>query len=458
MRRPVIPVTVEMVAAAYTKERLRRSQQTGLDPWRSEWARSSQLPPDGDWITWLIMAGRGFGKTRAGAEFVREKVMAGHARRIALVGPTAADVRDTMIEGPSGLLAVCEAYKFRAIYQPTRRRVIFENGAKAITYSAEEPKRLRGPQHDLAWSDEVAAWSYPDAWDQLQFGLRMKGPGGEEPQQVATTTPKPCHTLRGILKAPKLAVTTGTSYENLDNLADAFITTVIKPYEGTRLGRQELLAELLEDYEGALWSLGMIERYRVADAPRNPAGKIDLTRIVLAVDPATTYGPGSDETSYAVMGIDQRRHLYLLETWGDRAAPAVWARAVVEAAVRWEIDYLIAEGNQGGEMVRNTILAAVRELRDASPERRIPQPAIQLLHAKRAKAARAEPVAQAYEQGRVHHVGLLNGSNPEIAQLKATEDQMVQFPVASEHDDRVDALVHVASELLTLQDRTMRAA
>ena len=223
--------------------------------WR-EWARPSQLPPPGDWRVWLLLAGRGYGKSRAGAEYVRARVKEG-ARRIALVGPTAEDTRDVMVEGDSGILAISPPAEGPR-YVPSKRRVVWPNGAIAALYSADEPRRLRGPQHDTAWCDELVAWRYPETWDMLMFGLRA----GTDPRAVVTTTPRPIRLLRELLADPKVAVTRGTTYDNRKYLAPAFFTQIVRKYEGTRLGRQELEAEILEDLPGALWNRGVIEACR----------------------------------------------------------------------------------------------------------------------------------------------------------------------------------------------------
>ena len=260
-----------------------------LDPW-AQTRRANQMPPTGNWSTWLVMAGRGFGKTRTGAEWVREQVMTRGPVRIALVAPTAADARDVMVQGESGLLAVCERYGVHARYKSSLRRVDFPNGAAAFLYSADEPDRLRGPQHHFAWADEAAAYRYPEAWDMLQFGLRL----GEHPQAVVTTTPKPVHLVRALLKeaaqdGTNVVVTRGSTYDNADNLAPSFLAALKARYEGTRLGRQEIAGELLSDVEGALWSYAMIDAARIDTLP---AG-VSLARIVVAVDPPATSGSES---------------------------------------------------------------------------------------------------------------------------------------------------------------------
>jgi phage terminase large subunit-like protein len=229
--------------------------------WARLWSRPNQRPPPGDWRTWLLLAGRGFGKTRTGAEYIRARVEAG-AGYLAFVAPTASDVRDVMVEGESGILSVYPRAE-RPEYQPSKRRVVWSNGAVATMFSADEPERLRGPQHDTAWCDEVATWRYPAAWDMLMFGLRL----GSDPRVVVTTTPRPTGLIRSLVKDPTTVITRGSSYENRAHLAKAFFSQIIRKYEGTRLGRQELNAELLEDTPGALWSYGVLDATRVAAAP-----------------------------------------------------------------------------------------------------------------------------------------------------------------------------------------------
>ena len=363
----------------------------------------------------MILAGRGFGKTRSGAEYIRKRVQSGQAQRIVIAGPTAADIRDIMIEGESGLIAVCERAGIAAEYIPSKRRVNFPGGAVAILVSADEPKRFRGLQCDTFWADELASWRYPDAWDQLQLGHRL----GNDPRGIVTTTPRPIPIIRDLLKDKQAVITRGNTYENAANLAERFIEQIRERYEGTRLGRQELYAEVLEDVEGAFWNHAMIDAHRMKEAPA-------LKRIVVAVDPATTHGEKSDETGIAVVGADFDRypHAYVLHGSGLRVSPNEWARRVIALYQHYEADAIVAESNQGGEMVRQTILQAVEpgEVR----------PRVELIHASRGKQVRAEPVVSLYEQGRVHHVGTHS----------TLEDQMCVFPVAAENDDEVDAMVH----------------
>ena len=403
--------------------------------WRF-WARPSQWPPAGDWRVWLLIAGRGFGKTRTGAEFVRGEIEAGRARRVALIGATAADVRDVMVEGESGVMAVCPPW-FRPRFEPSKRRLTWPNGAMATTYSADEPDRLRGPQHDLIWADEFAAWRYPETWDMAMLGLRL----GAAPRALVTTTPRAVKALRALMAravganprdgvpegraAADVVLTGGATYDNKANLPRAFLDEIVSRYHGTRLGRQEIEAELLEDLPGALWQRAQIDNARATLAP-------ELTRIVVAIDPAASSGEGADETGLIVAGLGKDGHGYVLEDLSRRDSPDGWARAAIGAYRRWRADRIVAEVNQGGQMVDHV-------LRTVDPEA-----PIRMVHASRAKVARAEPVAALYEQMRVHHVGA----------FPALEDQMCTFTLdfdraqAGFSPDRVDALVWALSELM----------
>lgn len=403
-----------------TLERLRYLRQLQVEAAGPSWrdiARPAQLAPDGEWTVWLYSGGRGAGKSRAGAEWVHEQVAAG-ARRIALVGPTAGDVRDVMVEGESGIL---NCGPIRPTYEPSKRRVTWPNGAIATTYSADEPDRLRGPQHDAAWCDEIAAWRYPAAWDMLMLGLRL----GSDPRVVATTTPKPVKLVRDLMQTA--VITRSTTYDNLMNLAPTFREQILSRYEGTRLGRQELLAELLEDVPGALWTRDLIERSR-GDAP-------DLSRIVVAIDPAVTSGEDSDSTGIIVVGVLANTG-YVLEDLSGRFPPEQWARLAVDAYERWGADRIVAEANNGGDLVGSV-------LRAVSPN--IP---VRLVRASRGKRARAEPVSALYEQGRIIHAGTF----PEL------EDELcVWTPDTTESPDRMDALVWGLSDLMLTKSKQATA-
>ena len=398
-------------------------------------ARASQKPPPGDWRVWLLLAGRGFGKTRTGAEFVRAWVEAGLARHVALVGPTALDARSVMVEGESGLLSIGPAGE-RPDYEPSLHRLTWSNGAIATTYSADEPNRLRGPQHDLAWCDELAAWRYPAAWDMLMFGLRL----GDDPRAVVTTTPRPIKLVRDLIADPKVVLTRGRTVENERNLAPAFLDQIVRRYQGTRLGRQELDGEILDDMLGALWTHGIIEAKRLTALPelarpelaRPELARPELARIVVAIDPAVSSHEDSDETGIIVAGRDANGHGYVLADASGRYAPAEWARVAITAYRAHQADRIVAEINNGGDMVEAT-------LRMIDPN--VPFSAVR---ATRGKVARAEPVAALYEQGRIHHIGAF----PQL------EDQMCAFTsdfdriAACYSPDRVDALVWALTELL----------
>lgn len=389
-----------------------------LYEWK-RWARPSQLMPPGDWLVWLILAGRGFGKTRTGAESVRAEAEGDKVARIALVGPTAADVRDVMVEGESGILAISPPW-FRPVYEPSKRRLTWPNGAMATTYSADEPDRLRGPQHSFAWGDEPASWRYPEAWDMLQLGLRL----GTRPRSVMTGTPKPIRLIRDLLRRSDCHVTRGSTYDNRSNLAKPFLDAIVKKYEGTRLGRQELYAEVLDDVPGALWSRRCLDDYRVTKAP-------DLVRIVVAIDPPATSGEDANEAGIIVAGVDSAGVAYVLEDWSQRASPEEWARKSIAAYRKWDADCLVAECNQGGEMVERVIKSVAD----------VP---VKLVRATKGKYVRAEPASALYEQGRVKHVGV----------LAILEEQMTSFTPERAADrsdgfspDRVDALVWAITEL-----------
>jgi phage terminase large subunit-like protein len=375
------------------------------------WARNEQLPPPAPWSVWLVKAGRGFGKTRLGAEWVRSIAQPG--ARVALVGSTAADVRDVMIEGESGILRVCPP-DARPLYEPSKRRLTWPNGAMATAYSAEEPDRLRGPQHTHAWCDEVAAWSRPDTWDMLLMGLRL----GAHPQVVATTTPKMVPLMRTIQNSPGVVITRGRTLDNSANLAPSFLTSLMARYAGTRLGRQELEGEDLADNPDALWKRDEIDARRVMQAP-------ELRRVVVAIDPATTAKDESDETGIVVAGIGVDGRGYVLADRSGRYKPDEWARVAVASFEEFKADRVIAEGNQGGDMVGHVLRTAW----DAVP--------IRIVHASRGKVARAEPVAALYEQGRVSHVGA----------FAALEDQLTGWTPGGASPDRLDALVWSLTEL-----------
>lgn len=378
------------------------------------WARSNQLAPPGDWAVWLMLAGRGFGKTRSAAEWARHIVDSGKGKRGALVGQTASAVRDVIIEGESGLMSVFPPWQ-RPQYEPSKRRITFHNGTIATTYSADAPELLRGPQHDWAWCDELAAWKRAKAaWDNLMLGLRL----GTNPQVCVSTTPKPLKLLMELARSDRTVITKGTTYDNLENLAQNFKEQVLGRYEGTTLGRQELYAELLDELPGAAWKRSTIDAGRIDKEPT-------LDRKIVSVDPATTSNDDSDETGIVVAGKADRRG-YLLADLSMRAAPLAWAKRVVSAYYEWDANEIIAESNQGGDMVKTTI-------HTVNPD--VP---VRLIHASKGKSARAEPVSAKYEQGLVHHVGIFG----------ELEDQMCNWQPGEKSPDRLDAMVHAFTDLL----------
>lgn len=392
------------------------------------WARPEQVLPDGDdWLTWLVLAGRGWGKTRTGAEAIREMVCGdtplgkGLYHRIALIAETAADARDVMVEGESGILGV-HPPDFRPIYEPSKRRVTWPNGAAATLFNATEPDQLRGPQHDLAWCDELAKWRYAqDTWDMLQFGLRL----GTSPKQIVTTTPRPVPIVKQLLAAPSTVVTRGKTEENRTNLAPQFFDTIVKKYQGTRLGRQELNAEVLDDVPGSLWTRNNLDANRIS-----PEGCPTLKRVVVAIDPAAVAeSEDTAETGIVAAGLGEDGRGYVLADVSGRLTPNGWARMALAALDRYEGDAIVAEVNQGGDMVVNTVKSARPTVR------------VITVRASKGKVTRAEPVAALYEQNRISHVGTF----PEL------EDQMVLFtPFGIEGEttaDRTDALVWALNEL-----------
>jgi len=391
-------------------------------------ARPEQLAPPGEWATWLFVAGRGAGKTKSGAEWVRQGVKSGHSH-IGLIAPTTYDARHVMVDGPAGIRASC----WRGdkdihgnplgvpAYEPSNRRLVWANGAYATTFSAEEPERLRGPQHERIWADELCAWQYPDdTWDMAQFGLRL----GTNPQSLVTTTPKPIPLFRELFKSKESVVTTATTYANRPNLAAKFFSQVISKYEGTRLGRQELLGHLIEESEGALWNRDLIEQTRIPVNQKLPVFK----RVAVAIDPATSANTTSARTGIVVCAVDHNDHGYTLADYSDRYTPDGWARRAIKAMDDWDADVIVAEGNQGGDMVRDTI----HSRRKNAP--------VRIVHASRAKMARAEPVAGIHEQRRIHHYG----SFPDLEDEMCTWEPQGEMP----SPDRLDAMVWAYTELM----------
>jgi phage terminase large subunit-like protein len=406
---------------------------------RYEWdlyARPAQRPPEGAWDTWVIMAGRGFGKTRPGAELVRHwaeelgrEYGMGH---IALIAKDPQDARDVMIEGESGILATSPPW-FRPTYEPSKRLLTWPNGVIAHTYSAETPDDLRGPQHHKLWGDEPCKWKYgQDTWDMAEMGLRL----GHNPQSLLTTTPRPVPFLVNLLKEPGTRVTSGSTYENQANLSPKFIRKIISKYEGTRLGRQELHAEMLSDTPGALWSVDGIEATRVSKLP------CQLQLVVLAIDPQgvdkTNDGEveeeDSSETGLVWGGRGEDGHLYVCGDLSGSYSPAKWGNRAVANYQTLQMDRIVAETNHGGDMVEHVVRTAARDM-DV-------EVSFKKLTASRGKHTRAEPVAALYEQQRAHHVGI-------FAEL---EDQMTTWVPGQSSPDRMDAMVWLATEVMLLSN------
>jgi phage terminase large subunit-like protein len=325
------------------------------DALESDWesfARPEQRPPSGDWLIWLILSGRGWGKSRTGAEWVRGLAESGGVSHIALVGATAADVRDVMVEGPSGIMSICPNSN-RPVYEPSKRRLVWPNGVQASMFSSEEPERLRGPQHGASWCDELCAWrNLQQTWDQLQFGLRV----GRRPRTVVTTTPKPQKLLKALVKRAAergdVHITRGSTFDNAENLAPSFLEDINRQFGGTRLGRQELSAEILDDTPGALWSRDLLERTRCG-----PIVPLLLKRVVVAIDPAISIGADSNESGIIVAGLDENDHVYVLADLSGKFQPHEWGRRAIDATKTWFADRVIAEANQGGAMVEHVIRA-----------------------------------------------------------------------------------------------------
>ncbi|WP_373490232.1 DNA-packaging protein [Parasphingorhabdus sp.] len=433
----------------------KQEQQDFLYHWNI-WARPAQRPPAGDWPVWLIMAGRGFGKTRAGAEWVRGIAEGDGSARFALVGANYAETRTVMVEGQSGVLSIAPPGQ-RPVWEPSLKRLTWDNGAQAHLYSAAEPEGLRGPEHSHAWCDEIGKWmnnagQAEAAWDNLKMGLRV----GFRPQIVATTTPRPVALMRALIGSKGPVITTGRTYENELHLPEAFLTAMIADYAGTRLGRQELDGELIEELEGALWTRAMIEGCRVGavrversrDTLASTNGSLDyardereagFSRIVIGVDPPASKTGDACGIIVAGLGVDGKAYV-LADCSVEKASPETWARRVADAAERWRADRVIAEANQGGAMVKSVLHAAKISL------------PVRLVHASRGKVARAEPVAALYENGRVHHAGA----------FPTLEDEMCGLLIGGGYEgpgrspDRADALVWALTELMLGKRRVPR--
>lgn len=402
------------------------------------WARAEQLPPPGEWQTWLICAGRGFGKTRAGAEWVRHIAKRNTDARIALVGASISEVRAIMVEGESGILATSPP-KRMPNFEPSLKRITWPNGAQAMLYSAGEPESLRGPQHSHAWCDEIAKWDISGergmkSWDNLVMGLRL----GERPQNLATTTPRAVPLMRRLMDEAAsggVKITRGSTYDNAANLPQRFIKDIRRNYGSTALGRQELDGELLAEVEGALWSRAMIERCR-ASGTSEP-----ITRVVVGVDPPAS--ARGDECGIIVAGLTVGGiGVVLADCSVARPTPERWARAVAEAARAWNADRVIAEANQGGDMVASVLRAADISL------------PLKLVHASRGKVARAEPVAALYEADRMRHAGMFAKLEDQLCGLMAGGT----YEGPGKSPDRADALVWACHEVMLRRQNMPRVA
>lgn len=385
----------------------------------SFWARPDQLPPELEWYIWLLLSGRGGGKTRAGSELVNKWASEGFSP-IALVGQTKADVRDTMVELGDSSIIHCSPPWFRPSYEPTKRRVIWPNGVIGITYSGDEPGQLRGPQHQKAWVDELAKFERPqETWDNLMFGLRV----GRMPQVVVTTTPRPIALIKNIANDSAAIVIRSHTLANAANLDSNFLNFIIERYEGTRLGRQELAAEILLDNLHALWNRTSLDELRLSILP-------ELFRVVVAIDPGVTSTETSAETGIIVAAIDgsSPANGYVLSDYSIRSTPKDWASAAVAAYHKFQADSIIGEANNGGDMIEATIRTIDENVN------------FKKVIATRGKYARAEPVSALYEQKRVHHVGFFH----------ELEDQLCEWVPGEKSPDRLDALVWAFTELMLL--------
>ena len=401
-------------------------RETLLHDWAVH-ARPPQLCPPGAWRSWLMLAGRGFGKTRAGAEWVRGIAERDGSARIALVGASLQEARSVMVEGQSGLLAVAPRWD-RPIWHPALKRLIWKSGAQAMLYGAAEPESLRGPQFTHAWADELAKWPYAEGtWDNLMLGLRL----GNDPRVMATTTPRPVPLIRRLVGQGDVVVSRGRTYDNRRHLAAGFLAAMERDYGGTMLGRQELDGELIDEPEGALWTRALIERARVRRDMLWNEGENPFVRVVVAVDPPASSGGDACGIIVAGLGVDGIAYVIEDATLGH-ARPEAWAARVVGVAARHDADRVVAEANMGGDMVESVLRAA---------EAGLP---VRLVHASRGKSARAEPVAALYERGRVKHVGA----------FPALEDQLCGMMTGGDYvgpgrsPDRADALVWALSELM----------
>ncbi len=395
------------------------------------WARDDQLPPKESWLIWLLMGGRGAGKTRAGAEWIRARVASG-SRRIALVGPSYNSAREVMLEGESGLLSIGNPRE-RPVYISSRKRLEWPNGAVGWVFSSEDPDGLRGPQFDCAWADEFCAWTYPEATlSNLRLGLRL----GDAPRLVVTTTPKPTPAMKALIKTKGVCISRAQTSDNAKNLSSSFLSAVSDAYGGTRLGRQELGGELIEDMPGALWSRDMLAACVRASADAAKEGAV-YDKVIVAVDPPVTSGARSDACGIIIAGLmrgetPREDHVYILHDGTVQGlSPESWARRVIGYWESYDADYVLAEVNQGGEMVGTII-------RNLNPDI-----VVRNVYASRGKVARAEPVSALYTQGRVSHIRPFPELDDELAMLGAERSSR-----GHKSPDRADALVWAVTSLL----------
>ena len=393
------------------------------DQWLWRHARRDQRPPSGDWLTWFVRGGRGGGKTRTGSEWTNR--MTKRAPRFALIAPTGPDARDIMVEGESGILATAKPEE-RPTWEPSKRKLTWPNGAIGHTYSGEEPDRLRGPQHHAAWVDEPAHIALiEDVWSNLLFGLRL----GDQPRICATTTPLPSPWVKNLMVQPDTISVVASTYENLANLAPQFAKTILKRYEGTRKGKQEIYGEILADVEGSLWTWEIIEDHRLTAAPDQ------FDRIVVSIDPAGSIKRKADETGIIVVA-SRGDDYYVLADASGKYSPNGWADRSVGLMETYSADCLVVERNYGGDMVRTTLESADKQAR------------IVEVTSRRGKVIRADPVVALYERGKVHHIG---------EKLGDLEDQLVSWVPGNESPDRLDALVHGVTELAKVIEPAMVA-
>ena len=401
--------------------KLYESLQDRRIAWEMELARPEQLPnEDESWSIYLYLAGRGAGKTRTAAEWLAWEATTQNNTRWAIVAPTFGDVRDVCAEGESGIINILRSYGSLADYNRSQGSIMLTNGSKIKLFSADEPDRLRGPQHHGAWCDELAAWRYPDTWDQLQFGLRL----GNNPRTVITTTPRPVLLIRNLVNRNDgtVKIVRGSTFDNAANLAPQALLELQARYAGTRMGRQELYGELLTESDSALWTRALLDEARITTENAPP-----YYRVVVAIDPAVTSGESSDETGIIVAGATPDGHYYIIEDATMRGTPEMWARKAVEMYRKHKCDRVIAEVNNGGDMVESVL----RQVDSTIPYRKV--------HASRGKQVRAEPISALSEQGRLHLVG----------SFPLLEDQLVTWEPGSDRSpDRMDAMVWAITDLM----------